>query len=71
MKEELSLLRKKDYYVTLDGGNCSIVRSSSKQFAKTYALRLFGTIMSSYIQEATPDQVSWVKAMGGRVHEIE
>jgi hypothetical protein len=71
MKNKLPAIKKKDYYVTLDGGNCSIVRSSSKKLANTYARKLFGTIMTPHIQEATPEQVSWVKAMGGRVHEIE
>lgn len=71
MEKELPPLKKMDYYVTLDGGNCSIVKSSSKHLAECFAIRLFGSMMTPEILEATPDQVSWVKAMGGRVHEIE
>jgi len=58
-----------DYYVTLDGGNCSLVRASSEQLAKDYATKLFGTIMTPRIRKATPSEVSWVEAMGGRIYE--
>ena len=68
---EIQPVKKKDYYVTLTGGNCSIVRSSSEQLAKVFSFRLFGAILSPYIQEATSAQVSWVKAMGGEIHEID
>jgi hypothetical protein len=71
MENELSPVKKKNYYVNLIGGQCSIIRSSSEHLATAYAVRLFGTIMTPYIQEATPGQVSWVESMGGRVHEID
>ena len=60
-----------DYYVTLDGGNCSLVRASSEQLAKDYAMKFFGTILSPRIRKATSSEVSWVKAMGGQVHETD
>ena len=71
MGKELPPPKKKDYYVTLTGGKCSIVRSSSEQLAKAFAIRLFGAIMTPYIQVATPKQVAWVESMGGEIHEID
>ena len=71
MRNKLSPIKKNYYYVSLTGGNCSIVKSSSKKLANAYARKLFGIIMNPHIQKATPGQVSWVKAMEGRIHEIK
>ncbi|MFH1823344.1 MAG: hypothetical protein ABH817_01345 [archaeon] len=44
--------KMKDYYVTLNGGNCSIIKSTSEFLAKHYAIRLFGLNMSPHIQDS-------------------
>ncbi len=59
------------FYISLEGGNCSIIQAPDKRKALKWAKEEFGRNLSPKIREASVEEVAWVTAMGGRVHILK
>jgi len=57
------------YYIDLYEG-CTIIKATGMDIACRNALATFGTSSFRSIRRATDDDISWVTAMGGAIHEI-
>jgi hypothetical protein len=57
------------YYVGIEGGNQGMVKATSLEKARKYALNWFGRANVTFVRKATEEEVDWHIAMSGAIHE--
>lgn len=62
-------MKTKHFYVNLEYG-CTIVKATNQTAARKFALAEWGRSGFVNVREATDEDVAWVQAMGGAIHEV-
>ncbi len=57
------------FYIEVFRSGCTIVYSKSSEDAIRFAKSWFGTFSEPKVRPATSIDISWVKSMGGIIHE--
>jgi len=60
-------LARGHYYVSLDGGLCSVRKFANIRQARRQILKEQGTDNVCYVRPATQEDLDWHKGMGGHI----